>query len=502
MDRLRRSVQDRPFAAVFVIVVLVTLLRAIVLALTPLNLGPDEAQYWSWSLKPDFGYYSKPPMIAWIIGASTAACGDAEVCVRITAPFLHAASTLFVYLAARRFYDLQTGFWSAITYLLIPGTSFSSLLITTDVPLICFWSLGVWALAELRLQRTVRWSTVLGAAIGLGLLSKYAMLYFLLGVGLACLPSQDGRRLLFDRNMLVTLAVALLVFSPNIVWNLTHDLETVRHTASNANWNANTLFNVGHVFEFIIAQAGIIGPIAAGLLVWGLVRAWPDRKWGHPDTLMLTLSLPVIAIVAAQAFISRANANWAAPAFVTLCILVCAWAVRHRKESVLLANSVVNASIALLMGALAVSPAFVEASGQENSVKRLRGWSEEGRTIITIASSAPFTAILSDDREDMASLYYYTRTRQVPLRMWPSDHPGNEYEASYALSADVSSLVLFVTRSNDVSAITNAFASSERIGSIETRLDSKRKRVFHLFALKGPVTASTFPNFFNRPSTE
>jgi 4-amino-4-deoxy-L-arabinose transferase-like glycosyltransferase len=502
MDRLRRSIDEHPFATVIAVVAIVTLLRAIALVLTPLNLGPDEGQYWSWSLRPDFGYYSKPPMIAWIIGASTYACGVAEVCIRITAPFLHAASTLFVYLAAKGFYDRKTAFWSALTYLLIPGTSFSSLLITTDVPLICFWSLGLWALAELRKQPSVFWASLLGAAIGLGLLSKYAMLYFLLGLGLACLPTPEGRRFLLARHMLATLAVALLVFSPNIMWNLAHGFETVRHTASNANWGSGKLFNIGHAFEFLGAQAGIIGPVAAGILVWGLLRAWREREWSHPDTLMLTMSLPIIAIVATQAFISRANANWAAPAFVTLCIIVCAWAVRHNARRLLVANTAINAAIALLLGSLAVSPALVSAIGQENSVKRLRGWDEAGRTIITIASSAPFTAILSDDREDMGSLYYYTRTRKVPLRMWPSAHPGNEYEATYALSADVSSLVLYVTRRDDVSDITNAFASVERIGSIETRLDSKRKRVFHLFALKGPMTASTFPNFFDRPSTD
>lgn len=502
MNRLQRSIDERPLAIVLAVVFTVTLLRVLVLVLTPLNLGPDEAQYWSWSLKPDFGYYSKPPMIAWIIGASTSVCGVAEVCIRLPAPFLHAASAIFIFFAAKAFYDERTGFWSSLTYLVIPGTSFSSLLITTDVPLICFWSLALWAVAELRNRPSTFWASVLGAAVGLGLLSKYAMLYFLLGLGLACLPDAQGRKFIFARHMLATLGVALLVFSPNIIWNIVHGFETVRHTASNANWGSDRLFNMGHVFEFLGAQAGIIGPVAAGILVWGLFRGWRDRNWSHPDTLMLAMSLPIITIVSTQAFISRANANWAAPAFVTLSIIVCAWAVRHGALRALAANAAVNGALALLLGSLAASPALVSAIGQENSVKRLRGWNEAGRTIITIASSAPFTAILSDDREDMASLYYYTRARKVPLRMWPSENPGNEYEASYALSADVSSLVLFVTRKSDVSTITSSFASSERIGSIETRLDSKRKRVFHLFALKGPVTASTFPKFFDRPSTD
>ena len=308
------------------------------------------------------------------------------------------------------------------------------------------------------------------------------------------LPSRDGRAFIAGRQMLTGLAVGIAVFSPNLIWNITNGLATVRHTASNASWNWDRLFNFSHIFEFLGAQAGIIGPIAAGIFVVGLISNSRASTLTASDRLMLALSAPVIIVVTLQAFISRANANWAAPAFVTLCILVCAWAVRAKWNRTLLASTAMNVSIALFLCALAVSPAFVSAIGQENSVKRLRGWPEAGNTIITIASSAPFTAIMSDDREDMASLFYYTRARKIPLRMLPSETPRNEYEAAHALSTDVASYVLFVTRKQDVSSVTSAFASSERIGSIETRLDSKRTRVFHLYALRYPVTASTFPS--------
>ena len=376
MTGLYRRLNASPKATLAVIIFTITALRVLVLLLTPLNLGPDEAQYWSWSLRPDFGYFSKPPLIAWLIGASTSVCGTTEACVRITSPFLHAMAATFIYFAARALYEERTAFWSAITYLLIPGTSFSSLLITTDVPLICFWTLALWAVAELRAEYSWRWAALLGAAIGLGLLSKYAMLYFVLGIALALLPTRDGISSLLDRRMWVSVAVAAAVFSPNVIWNLTHGFATLRHTASNANWGADRLFNVAHIFEFLGAQAGIMGPVAAGILVFGLWRAWKARSLAGPDLMMLTLSLPIIAIVTVQAFISRANANWAAPAFVTLCIIVCAWAVRQNQFKVLLANTVVNASIAVLLAAMATSPAFVSAIGQENSVKRLRGWDE------------------------------------------------------------------------------------------------------------------------------
>ena len=491
-----------PLALLAAFLFLLTAVRLAILAATPLNLGPDEAQYWSWSLTPAFGYFSKPPFIAWVIGASTSICGDSEACIRVSAPLFHAGTALILFLAGRALYDARVGVWSALTYALMPGTSFSSLLITTDVPLLFFWALALWALAELKRTRDERWAILLGVAIGFGLLSKYAMLYFVLGMGIAFLPSQAGRAMLLSRAGLVTLATATAVFAPNIVWNALHQFATVGHTASNANWGAATLFNFAGALNFIGAQIGIAGPIAGILFIWGLIKAWRDPNYDHNDTLLLALTLPIFAVVTTQAFIARANANWAAPAFVALTILICAWAVRRSHTRWLIANTCLSAALFALLAGLAVSPAFVAAIGQENSVKRLRGWGEAGRSIETLAASSAFDAIMSDDREDMASLFYYTRARKQPLRMWPRENAGNEYEASHRLRPEESGYVLFVTRRADASDVTNAFASAERVATLETQLDSKRKRVFFLFALKGPVDSTLFPKFFDRPSTD
>ena len=57
----------------------------------------DEAQYWFWSEELAFGYYSKPPLIAWIIRAATEICGRAKPASALPSPFLHAATALAVF---------------------------------------------------------------------------------------------------------------------------------------------------------------------------------------------------------------------------------------------------------------------------------------------------------------------------------------------------------------------------------------------------------------------
>src|ERR1700716_2253360 len=81
----------------FATVLGLTLLRLGVLKISPLDLLPDEAQYWSWSREFGFGCFTKPPLIAWLIAATTKLAGDAEYGVRMASPLCHAIAALALY---------------------------------------------------------------------------------------------------------------------------------------------------------------------------------------------------------------------------------------------------------------------------------------------------------------------------------------------------------------------------------------------------------------------
>ena len=91
------------------IIALLTALRVALLVASPLDLFVDEAQYWLWSTQPAAGYFSKPPLIAWLIALTTGLAGDAEWAVRLASPLLHAGTAGFILLAGRALYDARTG---------------------------------------------------------------------------------------------------------------------------------------------------------------------------------------------------------------------------------------------------------------------------------------------------------------------------------------------------------------------------------------------------------
>src|SRR5262249_29582054 len=131
-----RDVTAAPWlVAAATVVAALTLLQLLFVARAGLNLDFEEAQYWLWAQSPAWGYYSKPPMVAWIIGAATQVCGDSEPCVRLASPLLHAATALTLGGVGAAVGGPLLGFWSAVTYATLPGVALSAVLITTDVPL-------------------------------------------------------------------------------------------------------------------------------------------------------------------------------------------------------------------------------------------------------------------------------------------------------------------------------------------------------------------------------
>jgi len=422
-------------------------LRIATLFVSELDLGGDETQYWFWSLEPAFGYFSKPPMIAWLIGLTTSVCGDAEACVRLGSPLLHLGTSFLVFLLAKDLFDGRTAFWSAITFATLPAVSFSSLLISTDVPLLFFWALAAFALHRALVSKSELWALGAGIAIGFGLLAKYAMMYFFISIPIILILIPQFRWFAVSRHVVWLVVAALLLVLPNILWNAAHDFPTIAHTASNANLGGE-LFRFDKLLDFVGSQFGVFGPILFGGLLVGLFtfRGFPDYAQTRGQQFyLLALVLPVLIVAVFIAFLSRANANWAAPAYVSATILVVYWLSQTPRFWLVKASLALHLFVqgAMMVGASNLDVA--DASGFSNAVKRVRGWEELGAFVSQETSEQSFSAIMSDDREIMGELLYYTRSGVLPIVMWDFDlHPRNHYEMFNKVSPDQHSSVLFI----------------------------------------------------------
>ncbi|MEM1371898.1 MAG: glycosyltransferase family 39 protein, partial [Pseudomonadota bacterium] len=213
-------------------------IRIIALLLNQTDLFFDEAQYWAWSEEPAFGYYSKPPLIAWIIGSVTALCGDGSVCVRLASPLLHTLTALTVAALGWRLYDARVGALAGLTYALLPAVSLSSGIISTDVPLLLCWAAALilfWTIIRDQ-SRSYLPALLLGLVFGVGLNAKYAMAWFVMCAGIYLLVTPSARRAVADFRLPLAASVGLAMLVPNIAWNGQNRFATLSHTADNANW--------------------------------------------------------------------------------------------------------------------------------------------------------------------------------------------------------------------------------------------------------------------------
>jgi 4-amino-4-deoxy-L-arabinose transferase-like glycosyltransferase len=467
--------------------------RLIALRANGMDLFFDEAQYWSWSLEPAFGYYSKPPLIAWVIRLATDSCGLSEFCIRLPAPLIHTATAATVFLLARRLYDARTGFWAAVAFATLPGVSVSAGIISTDVPLLLFWAVALLGFSALLDSRSWWPALVLGVALGLGLNAKYAMAYFVLCAAIYMIATPEHRRILRDPRWWAALAIAALLIAPNLAWNASNSFATFSHTADNAKW-AGRLGNPGKAVEFFLAQFGVFGPILFGALLVIAVRAY---RQGLPaaDRMLLAFALPVVMIITVQAFLSRAHANWAAVSYVAATVLVIATMVRD------LSWRWLQASLAIHIAVLAVVAVSMAHAGTfrlpwvGDPFSRTLGWAEVARATEGVLAEArakgqPFGAVLTDERAVTAELLYYMRGERTPVFAWRGKgRPQDHYEMSRAFVKGSPEPVLLVALRDDARDIPVAFAKADKIVRVDLPAGQGPKRSVVFWRLSGLKSA-------------
>ncbi|WP_418152407.1 ArnT family glycosyltransferase [Litorimonas sp. RW-G-Af-16] len=474
-------------------------LRLIALRLSPNQLHGDEAQYWVWAQELDFGYFSKPPMVAWVIASTTAIFGDTEWVVRLASPIIHSLTAWILFLTGRTLVDDRAGFWAAAIYLLMPAVWLSSMIISTDVALLFFWALGVNAWVNLRIKPSWGRAVQLGIALGLGFMSKYAMMFFGPAFALAIMFDPATRKALLHWRGLAGLLIMAAIITPNILWNIDHDFATVSHTAENANLKQD-MFHPMELITFWIDQFGVFGPISLALLLGALAAAFKRQISPMVFWLAALCITPLIAI-SIEALISRANANWAVTAYGVAPVILAVWLVgRARARAWMKWGLIGHTALALILLPIVLMPAWTDALGLANSVKRLRGWPE---TVNAIAAryeaghnGQSFQSIAMDNRLVFYDTEYYGLRDMAPLTFWRLTSEAKHHaEMTHPLTASAAKdapVLLINHYENYVSFFEQDFAKLEALEAIKIDLGGGKTRHLNVWAAYG-YTPTTDP---------
>ena len=294
------------------LVALTLLARLALAAIVPLV--PDEAYYALWSTSLSAGYFDHPPMIAWFIRAGTELFGPTPFGVRFVSVLATIPASLFIYDAARQLLaDSRAAIIAVLLFNLTLLGFFGLAVATPDAPLILFSAAMLWSAARLSASERPLWWIATGIFTGFALLSKYSAALSAAGFGIAVLLVPEWRRRLVSAWPWAALAAAILVFSPNLVWNATHGWETVLKQGGRTteNWQ----FQPQYLLEFIGAQLGLATPLLLVFAVAGLLPRFRKAFRGRAAyRLVLALVLVPMAYFVFHALRSRVEGNW--PSFL------------------------------------------------------------------------------------------------------------------------------------------------------------------------------------------
>ena len=293
------------------------LLRLVAAAWTPLTF--DEAYYWIWSKHLALGYYDHPPGVALVIRLGTMIAGDTEFGVRLVSILLALPMSFAVYRTAEILFGGQRVAATAtillnVTLMAAVGT----LIVTPDSPLLIASSFVLFFLAKVLESGRGAWWLAVGAAAGAALASKYTAMFFGAAILIWLISSPKLRTWLVSPWLYLGGLVALIVFSPVILWNADHGWVSFIKQLGRSEV---VQFKPGFIGELIPTQIAFATPLVFILGAMGLY-ALARREGGAlaARALINAMFWTITLYFLWHSLHARVEANWFAPVYPAFAI--------------------------------------------------------------------------------------------------------------------------------------------------------------------------------------
>jgi|GEM_PF-1788213 len=406
-ESLKQSKEERSSKIAIWFIVGLTLIRLVYHAFRPIELMGDESYYWDWSRHLDWGYYSKPPMIAWLYGLGSFLGGGVgyTFIFKGMAVLISSARLGFIFLATRRLLGAQVAMWAT----LLVGSSVAdfalSSLLTPDNPMLLGWFAAFYATVRLSDKKgangkSAKWLYLLMfMALGFGLLSKQ-MVFVLMGLILIW-AMIGARHLLKKRLFYLSVVGANVWLIPSWWWNANNGNATSDHTAHHfepAKMGFEAIFS--RFAEFIGQELLIIGLVTFPVILFLCVRYFREfRRLEKNEKMVLTFCVPVLLIMMAMMVRQRVNANW--PAAFLLMGAIGASAVLVRSKPGWLKGTIIT-NVFFVVVAMVLAPTYLIPVQQRD----WKAWRFMAASLIEQAEAHDY----NEDSDFMLTCYkrYYT----------------------------------------------------------------------------------------------
>lgn len=309
----------------------VLVFRLVFAAIFPVNPAGDEAYYWDWGRQLDFGYYSKPPFIAWLYSFVDWIGGGSLYAIRASAAILGTTAAFLLFRLTSSLFDVRTGWIALLLGLAAPANSVLSFFLTIDAPLTVCWTVALWMTWRYVSENGgVGTLVTLFLALSIGHLSKQMMMIFPLIVIAFLLTEKRTRPFLKRPGLLLALFGSYLALIPPLVWNAQHDWITLQHTKHHFGTSpvVENIFleRAEEFFTFLATQMGVLAPLTAIILFTvSLTQLALFRSASRPVRFLLLFGAVPLAAMLLLALRQKLQPNWPAVFYVSCIALTAAW---------------------------------------------------------------------------------------------------------------------------------------------------------------------------------
>ncbi len=464
--------------------------------LTPFDLAPDEAYYWDWARNLTLGYYSKPPLVAWVIALFTRLGEDHPFFIRLGAVLFSLGSSIVLFYLGKAIFNPRVGLWAFVIGNATPGLAVGSVIMTIDPPLMFFWGLTILLLHLATSGKGKGYWYLAGVSLGLGLLSKYTTVALIPSLFFYLTLSPKRRFWLRTKEPYLFIFISLLILSPNLYWNYIHQWTAFKQPAGLVE---NRGPNLETFVWFLGPQVGILSPISFLLVIYGL---WQGGKWGifHNDDRYLFLfwhSIPLLGFFLILSVFSVCYVNWAAPAYFTAFIMavgvICEGSWRDKIKRWVLVSALLlgiitsfftyNMDMVRTLGLGAHIPA------KDVPTNRLKGWRELGGEVSKLLADLgrEKTFIISNKRQIASELAFYVEGHPKVYTLNLTGLVKSQYDLWESFEGKVGLNALYITKlgRHPPKRFASAFDTVEEIKQVKIYTGKEFVKGYSIFYCQG-----------------
>lgn len=256
------------------IAILNLLIYLATLYFTSFGIFRDELYYIACANRPALGYVDQPPLSIWILTVWKFFLGDSLFVIRLVPAFVSSVTIFFLGLFTFKLGGGKSAvIISMIAFMLTPIFLGMNTTYSMDVFDFFFWILSAYIFLQIVESSNQKLWYALGIVIGLGLLNKISVFWLGAGIltGTIFTPLREDLK---TKYPYIAAGIAILIFSPYIIWNLTHNFAHLEFMRNATQRKYGGLTPVSLILDMLL----VVNPLSVLIWIPGIIFFFFNKR--------------------------------------------------------------------------------------------------------------------------------------------------------------------------------------------------------------------------------